>query len=101
MLTVSFDIASAQPNRGDSPSQSHADRFRRCPLYTALLGRLDEALYRRNRKRFILEIERAFSRVMKQHGGRIVPGEGEELTRAFDYVALTVEFIDLRLRLIR
>jgi hypothetical protein len=75
--------------------------FVAAPLYTALFGKLDEALYRRNRKRFILEIETAFSEVMSEHGGRVVADEGEELTRAFDYVAVTVEFLDLRLRLIR
>jgi hypothetical protein len=76
-------------------------RFIVAPLYNAVFGRLDEALYRRNRKRFIVEIESAFSKVMARHGGSIVAGEGEEMPRAFDYVVVTVAFADLRLRLIR
>lgn len=76
-------------------------RFVVAPLYTALFGRLEEALYWRNRKRFILEIESAFSKVMARHGGSIVPGEGEEMPRAFDYAVVTVAFVDLRVRLIR
>jgi hypothetical protein len=70
-------------------------------LYRFLFGRLDERLYQRNRRQLIVEIEKAFSGAMAVHCGSLVPGEGEELPRAFDYVAVTIEFTDIRVRLIR
>jgi hypothetical protein len=69
-------------------------------LYRLLFGRLDERSYQRNRKRFTREVKDAFSALMLRHGGGIVPHEGEELPRAFDYVAVTVEFEHVRIRLI-
>ena len=62
---------------------------------------LDEVFYRRDRARFLREIEAAFSELMERHGGKIVPHEGEELPRGFDYVGVTIEFTSVRFRLIR
>lgn len=70
-------------------------------LYGIAFGGFEELFYRRNRRRFISEINREFSDLFSERGGRVVPGEGTELPRSFDYVAVTVEFKDARIRLIR
>jgi hypothetical protein len=66
-----------------------------------LFGRLDERAYQRNRRRFLADVETAFSELFQVHPGRVLPGVGEELERSFDFVVLVIEFVDFRLRLIR
>jgi hypothetical protein len=70
-------------------------------LYRMAFGGFDEVGYRRDRRRFIAEIERNFAYLFSIHPGRIVPQEGKNLPRAFDYVAVTVEFQEIRIRIIR
>ena len=70
-------------------------------IYKLAFGGVDELAYRKNRKRFIAEIEQGFSSLIFQHAGKVVPDEGEELPRAFDYVAVTIEFAEVRFRIIR
>ena len=64
-------------------------------------GWTDELAYRRNRRKFIAEIDRDFSELFAEHNGRVVPHEGENLPRAFDYVSVTVEIEEIRLRFTR
>jgi len=70
-------------------------------IYGMAFGPLDELAFRRRRKKFIAEIEREFSGLFSRRSGWVVPNEGLELPRAFDYVAVTVEFNDVRFRIIR
>ena len=70
-------------------------------IYKLLFGRLDERAYQQNRNEFVALIKIAFSNVLAIHKGSIVPHEGEELPRAFDFVAVTLEFPQIRFRLIR
>lgn len=69
--------------------------------YRQLFSGLDERSYRTNRRKFIAEIERSFSYLFAQHGGRLHPSEGENLPRAFDYASVTVEFNEMRVQLTR
>jgi len=64
-------------------------------------GGFDELAYRKSRKRFIAEIEENFSNLLSRHSGHVVPDEGLNLPRAFDYVAVTCEFKEVRFRIIR
>ena len=66
-------------------------------LYRMAFGGFEEASYRHNRKRFIQELEQDFSWLISEHSGRILTEEGIELPRAFDYVAVTIEFKEFRL----
>jgi hypothetical protein len=70
-------------------------------IYKMAFGGLDEFAYHRRRKVFTAEIKRSFSDLFSQHTGRVVPDEGTNLPRAFDYVAVTVEFKEVRFRVIR
>jgi hypothetical protein len=70
-------------------------------IYKMAFGGLDELVYRKNRKQFIAEVEQGFSSLISQHAGKVVPDEGLELPKAFDYVAVTVEFSAVRFRIIR
>ena len=70
-------------------------------IYQMAFGGFDELAYRRRRKAFAAEIEQGFSDLFAQHTGRIVPDEGKHLPRAFDYVAVTVEFEEARFQIIR
>ncbi|MGA2850405.1 MAG: hypothetical protein ABSE46_15520 [Terracidiphilus sp.] len=70
-------------------------------IYKMAFGGLDEIAYRRSRKKFIAEVRRDFSDLPSQHRGRIAPDEGIDLPRSFDYVAVTVEFKEVRFRIIR
>ncbi len=70
-------------------------------IYRMAFGGLEELAYRRSRKHFIAEIEKSFSDLFSQRAGLVVSDEGLNLPRAFDYVAVTVEFKDVRFRFIR
>ena len=70
-------------------------------LYGVAFGAFEEPLYRRSRRGFMHEIETEFAGLLIEYRGHLVPHEGEELPRAFDYVAVTIQFEEFRLRLIR
>jgi hypothetical protein len=70
-------------------------------IYKMAFAGFDELAYRRSRKKFIAEIKQDFSDLLSQHRGRVVPDEGINLPRAFDYVAVTVEFEEVRFRITR
>ena len=70
-------------------------------FYRMAFGGFEEPLYRKNRKRFIREIELDFAYLLSEYKGHIVPDGGEELPRAFDYVAAVIEFEEIRVRLVR
>jgi hypothetical protein len=70
-------------------------------VYKMAFGGLDEAFYRRSRRAFIAEVNGSFSYLFSQHGGKVNLQEGVDFPRAFDYVSVTVEFKELRIRLIQ
>jgi hypothetical protein len=70
-------------------------------VYKLAFGGFDEFAYRQSRKAFIAEVEQTFSDLFSRRAGRVVPDEGTNLPRAFDYVAVTVEFEEVRIRIIR
>jgi len=70
-------------------------------IYGMAFGPLGELAFRERRKKFIAEIEQEFSGLFSRRVGWVVPKEGLELPRAFDYVGVTVEFAEVRFRIIR
>jgi hypothetical protein len=70
-------------------------------IYKLLFSGLDERAYQSNRRRFIEDLNDNFSELLSEHAGRIHPTEGQNLPRAFDYVAVTLEFPEIRLQLIK
>jgi hypothetical protein len=64
-------------------------------------GGLDELTYRRDRRKFIAEIEQDFSSLFSKRAGNVVSEEGLELPRAFDYVSVAIEFKEVRFRIVR
>jgi len=70
-------------------------------IYKMAFGGFDELAYRRSRKKFIAEIKQDFSAMLSQRRGRVLPDEGTNLPRAFDFVAVTVEFEEIRFRITR
>jgi hypothetical protein len=69
--------------------------------YKLAFGGFDELFYRRSRKKFVNEIKREFSDIFSRRHGKVIPNEGINLPRAFDYVAVTIEFKEIRFRIIR
>jgi hypothetical protein len=69
--------------------------------YKQAFGWLDELIYRRDRKRFVAEIEQSFSGLFSKHGGRIVPNNELPRILAFDYVTVTIEFKDVCFQITR
>jgi hypothetical protein len=70
-------------------------------IYKTAFGGFDELAYQRSRKKFIAEIKQDFSAVLSRRHGRVVPDEGINVPRAFDFVAVTVEFEEIRFRITR
>jgi hypothetical protein len=70
-------------------------------IYRLFFGRLDKRAYQKNRREFLAQIESSFSLLFNNHNGRIVSREGEGLPRAFDFVAATIEFPEIRFRFIQ
>ncbi len=70
-------------------------------VYKVAFGGLDELLYKRARKQFIAEIELSFHYLFLKREGAVVPIEGTNLPRAFDYVGVTIAFSEVRFRIIR
>lgn len=69
-------------------------------LYKILFSGLDRWAAGRQRRRFLKDINTDMSSLISLHGGRVVPHEGEQLRQAFDYVAVTIQFPQIRIRLI-
>ena len=70
-------------------------------IYKLAFGGLEEIAYRRSRKKFIAEVKQDFSDLFSRRGGRVVPDEGISLPRSFDYVGVSIEFQQVRFRIIQ
>jgi hypothetical protein len=69
-------------------------------LYKLLFSGLDEWSYQNSRRQLIANINDNFAELFSERGGRVHSQEGKRLPKAFDYVSATVEFAEIRFRLV-